>query len=150
TEIVHRHGIDPTRLKIELTESTVLDNVDATTEKMHQLKKLGISFSMDDFGTGYSSLAYLQRLPLNQLKIDQSFVRDLSDDENDATIVRAIISLGVNLGLNVIAEGVETDAQRSFLIQHNCLAFQGYLFSKPLPLDGFLKLLALDSSKNPA
>ncbi|MEB0029405.1 EAL domain-containing protein [Undibacterium sp. RTI2.1] len=149
TEIVHRHGIDPTRLKIELTESTVLDNVDATTEKMHQLKKLGISFSMDDFGTGYSSLAYLQRLPLNQLKIDQSFVRDLSDDENDATIVRAIISLGVNLGLNVIAEGVETDAQRSFLIQHNCLAFQGYLFSKPLPLDGFLKLLALDSSKNP-
>ncbi|MFZ6843439.1 bifunctional diguanylate cyclase/phosphodiesterase [Undibacterium sp. RuTC16W] len=141
SEIVSRHGIDPTRLKIELTESTVLDNVDATTEKMHELKKLGISFSMDDFGTGYSSLAYLQRLPLNQLKIDQSFVRDLSDDENDATIVRAIISLGTNLGLNVIAEGVETSAQRSFLIEHNCYAFQGYLFSKPVPMDGFLKLL---------
>lgn len=141
SEIVSRHDIDPTRLKIELTESTVLDNVDATTEKMHELKKLGISFSMDDFGTGYSSLAYLQRLPLNQLKIDQSFVRDLSDDENDATIVRAIISLGTNLGLNVIAEGVETSAQRSFLIEHNCYAFQGYLFSKPVPMDGFLKLL---------
>lgn len=141
TEIVKRHQIDPTRLKIELTESTILDNVDATTEKMHQLKKLGIAFSMDDFGTGYSSLAYLQRLPLNQLKIDQSFVRDLSHDENDATIVRAIISLGVNLGLNVIAEGVETSAQRAFLIAHNCYAFQGYYFSKPLPLEGFLALL---------
>lgn len=141
SEIIQRHKIDPTRLKIELTESTVLDNVDATTEKMHELKKLGIAFSMDDFGTGYSSLAYLQRLPLNQLKIDQSFVRDLSHDENDATIVRAIISLGVNLGLNVIAEGVETSAQRAFLIAHNCYAFQGYYFSKPLPLEGFLALL---------
>ena len=141
SEIIHRHKIDATRLKIELTESTVLDNVDATTEKMHELKKLGIAFSMDDFGTGYSSLAYLQRLPLNQLKIDQSFVRDLSHDENDATIVRAIISLGVNLGLNVIAEGVETSAQRAFLIAHNCYAFQGYYFSKPLPLEGFLALL---------
>ncbi|MFZ6760169.1 EAL domain-containing protein [Undibacterium sp. Ji50W] len=141
SEIVGRHQIDATRLKIELTESTILDNVDATTEKMHQLKKLGIAFSMDDFGTGYSSLAYLQRLPLNQLKIDQSFVRDLNHDENDATIVRAIISLGVNLGLNVIAEGVETSAQRAFLIEHNCFAFQGYFFSRPLPLEGFLALL---------
>lgn len=140
-EIVKRHQIDPTRLKIELTESTVLDNVEATTEKMRQLKQHGIVFSMDDFGTGYSSLAYLQRLPLNQLKIDQSFVRDISDDENDATIVRTIISLGTNLGLNVIAEGVETDAQRNFLIEHNCYAFQGYYFSKPLPLSGFTALL---------
>lgn len=150
SDIVRKHGINPTRLKIELTESTILDNVDATTEKMHQLKKLGIEFSMDDFGTGYSSLAYLQRLPLNQLKIDQSFVRDLSDDENDATIVRAIISLGINLGLNVIAEGVETVEQRSFLIEHNCFAFQGYLFSKPVPIDGLLDLFAqleMDSKK---
>ncbi len=138
---VQRHQIDPTRLKIELTESTVLDNVEATTEKMQQLKQHGIVFSMDDFGTGYSSLAYLQRLPLNQLKIDQSFVRDISDDENDATIVRTIISLGTNLGLNVIAEGVETDAQRNYLIEHNCYAFQGYFFSKPLPLEGFTELL---------
>lgn len=146
--MIKRHQIDPTRLKIELTESTILDNVDATTEKMHQLKKLGIAFSMDDFGTGYSSLAYLQRLPLNQLKIDQSFVRDLSHDENDATIVRAIISLGINLGLNVIAEGVETSAQRAFLIAHNCYAFQGYYFSKPLPLEGFLALLNKPVSNN--
>jgi diguanylate cyclase (GGDEF)-like protein/PAS domain S-box-containing protein len=142
TEIVQSSQIDPTRLKIELTESTILDNVDLTTEKMHHLKKLGIAFSMDDFGTGYSSLAYLQKLPLNQLKIDQSFVHDISDDENDATIVRAIISLGINLGLNVIAEGVETLEQRHFLVAHHCLAFQGYLFSKPLPildLENFLE-----------
>ncbi|MFZ6819058.1 bifunctional diguanylate cyclase/phosphodiesterase [Undibacterium sp. Ji22W] len=146
TEIVRLHNINPSRLKIELTESTILDNVDATTEKMQQLKKLGIAFSMDDFGTGYSSLAYLQKLPLNQLKIDQSFVRDLSDDENDATIVRAIISLGLNLGLDVIAEGVETVAQRRFLIEHNCLTFQGYLYSKPIPIEGLDALLAGDSS----
>lgn len=140
-EIVQRHGINPARLEIELTESTILDNVEATTEKMHELKKLGIAFSMDDFGTGYSSLAYLQRLPLNQLKIDQSFVRDLSHDENDATIVRTIISLGNNLGLNVIAEGVETDAQRNFLIKHHCNAFQGYLFSEPLSPEAFERFL---------
>jgi diguanylate cyclase (GGDEF)-like protein/PAS domain S-box-containing protein len=146
TEIVRLHNINPSRLKIELTESTILDNVDATTEKMQQLKKLGIAFSMDDFGTGYSSLAYLQKLPLNQLKIDQSFVRDLNDDENDATIVRAIISLGINLGLDVIAEGVETVAQRRFLIEHNCLTFQGYLYSKPIPIEGLDALLAGDSS----
>lgn len=146
TETVRLHQIDPSRLKIELTESTILDNVDATTEKMQQLKKLGIAFSMDDFGTGYSSLAYLQKLPLNQLKIDQSFVRDLSDDESDATIVRAIISLGLNLGLDVIAEGVETVAQRRFLIEHNCLTFQGYLYSKPIPIECLEKLLEEHSS----
>jgi diguanylate cyclase (GGDEF)-like protein/PAS domain S-box-containing protein len=142
TEMVRRHAINPAHLKIELTESTILDNVDATTEKMSQLGKSGIRFSMDDFGTGYSSLAYLQRLPLNQLKIDQSFVRDLSEDENDATIVRTIISLGVNLGLHVIAEGVETEAQHKFLLAHHCHAFQGYLFSKPLPLDDFMMLVS--------
>ncbi|AZP11715.1 EAL domain-containing protein [Undibacterium parvum] len=143
SHIVHKHQIDASRLKIELTESTILDNVDATTEKMHQLKKLGIAFSMDDFGTGYSSLAYLQRLPLNQLKIDQSFVRDINLDENDATIVRAIIALGINLGLNVIAEGVETAAQRSFLIENHCYSFQGYLFSKPIPAEAFQALIAM-------
>lgn len=146
SHIVHKHQIDATRLKIELTESTILDNVEATTEKMHQLKKLGIAFSMDDFGTGYSSLAYLQRLPLNQLKIDQSFVRDINLDENDATIVRAIISLGINLGLNVIAEGVETAAQRSFLIENQCFSFQGYLFSKPIPAEAFQALLAMQKT----
>lgn len=146
TAMVRRHAINPARLKIELTESTVLDNVDATTEKMSQLGKIGIGFSMDDFGTGYSSLAYLQRLPLDQLKIDRSFVRDLSEDENDATIVRTIISLGVNLGLHVIAEGVETEAQHNFLLAHHCHAFQGYLFSRPLPLRDFM-LLASQQDK---
>jgi EAL domain-containing protein (putative c-di-GMP-specific phosphodiesterase class I) len=146
TAMVRRHAINPARLKIELTESTVLDNVDATTEKMSQLGKIGIGFSMDDFGTGYSSLAYLQRLPLDQLKIDRSFVGDLSEDENDATIVRTIISLGVNLGLHVIAEGVETEAQHNFLLAHHCHAFQGYLFSRPLPLRDFM-LLASQQDK---
>ncbi len=146
TDIIKKQGINPSLLKIELTESTVLDDVESTTRKMHQLKSLGVGFSMDDFGTGYSSLAYLQRLPLNQIKIDQSFVRDISDDENDATIVRTIISLGLNLGLNVIAEGVETLAQRDFLIQHHCLAFQGYLFARPLPIEGFHAMFALPNT----
>ncbi|WP_374518555.1 bifunctional diguanylate cyclase/phosphodiesterase [Undibacterium squillarum] len=139
--MIQQYAFPPDRLKIELTESTVLDDVDTTIRTMQDLRKLGVGFSMDDFGTGYSSLAYLQKLPLTQLKIDQSFVRDLSEDENDATIVRAIISLGVNLGLDVIAEGVETDAQREFLMSHHCNAFQGYLFSRPLPLPEFEKLV---------
>jgi diguanylate cyclase (GGDEF)-like protein/PAS domain S-box-containing protein len=127
-----------THLKLELTESIVLENVDATIEKMHMLRSLGISFSMDDFGTGYSSLAYLQKLPLAQLKIDQSFIRDLAEDGNDAAITRAIITLGESLGLEVIAEGVENEVQRAFLARNNCHAFQGYLFAKPMPADAFL------------
>ncbi len=135
TDLIYANQFEASHLKIELTETTVLDNVDATTAKMHELRKLGVVFSMDDFGTGYSSLAYLQKLPLNQIKIDQSFIRDLNDDESDATIVRSIIALGNNLGLDVIAEGVETVAQRRFLIEHNCLTFQGYLYSKPIPVE---------------
>jgi EAL domain-containing protein (putative c-di-GMP-specific phosphodiesterase class I) len=131
-------GARATHLKLELTESIVLENVDATIEKMHMLRSLGISFSMDDFGTGYSSLAYLQKLPLAQLKIDQSFIRDLAEDGNDAAITRAIITLGESLGLEVIAEGVENEVQRAFLARNNCHAFQGYLFAKPMPADAFL------------
>ena len=134
-------GINPARLKIELTESMVLDNVSDTITKMHALKALGVSFSMDDFGTGHSSLSYLKQLPLDQLKIDQSFVRDLATDPNDAAIVRAIITLGQTFGLNVIAEGVETEAQREFLELNGCHAFQGYLFSRPLPPEAFEKFL---------
>ncbi len=141
-QVVVSSGIDPTRLKIELTESLVLDNVNDSITKMHALKDMGIGLSMDDFGTGYSSLSYLKQLPLDQLKIDQSFVRDIATDPNDAAIVQAIITMGQAFGLSVIAEGVETEAQRLFLDLHGCHAFQGYLFSRPVPieqLDSILK-----------
>ena len=126
--------INPTRLKLELTESVVLDNVDLVIERMQQLNSFGVNFCLDDFGTGYSSLSYLKRLPLHQVKIDQSFVRDVTVDPNDAAIVRAILAMSQTLGLQVIAEGVETQAQRDFLMQNECVAFQGYLFGKPLPI----------------
>ena len=140
-EVLARTGIDPTRLKLELTESLVLDNVEDTIEKMHVLKALGVGFSMDDFGTGYSSLSYLKRLPLEQLKIDQSFVRDIAVDINDTAIVQTIITMGRTLGMNVIAEGVETEEQHDFLQRNGCHAFQGYLFSRPVPLEEFEQLL---------
>ncbi|TXT40192.1 MAG: PAS/PAC sensor-containing diguanylate cyclase/phosphodiesterase [Comamonadaceae bacterium] len=129
------------RLKLELTESLVLDDVNDTIRKMHVLKAMGVSFSMDDFGTGYSSLSYLTKLPLDQLKIDQSFVYNLPDSANDALVVQAIINLAQSLGLNVIAEGVETEAQRQFLEQHGCPLCQGYLFSKPVPYEAFAALV---------
>ena len=134
-------GAKPSQLKLELTESTVLENVEDTIAKMREIKLLGVSFSMDDFGTGYSSLQYLKRLPLDQIKIDKSFVTDITSDANDAAIVQAIIAMTEALGLNVIAEGVETEAQRDFLDKHGCHAFQGYLFSKPVPLGQFEELL---------
>ena len=130
-------GAKPSHLKLELTESVVLENVEDTIAKMRELKLLGVSFSMDDFGTGYSSLQYLKRLPLDQIKIDQSFVRDITTDPNDAAIVQTIIAMTEALGLNVIAEGVETDEQLEFLDLRGCHAFQGYLFSMPVPLAQF-------------
>jgi diguanylate cyclase (GGDEF)-like protein/PAS domain S-box-containing protein len=135
------YRINPARLKIELTESLVLDNISDTIARMHALKASGISFSMDDFGTGYSSLTYLKQLPLDQLKIDRSFVRDVVSDPSDAAIVKAIITLGQTFGLHVIAEGVETTAQHEFLEQHGCDAYQGYLFSKPVPIEEFNLLM---------
>ncbi len=137
TEVIRRTGADPSRLKLEITESILLDDVEIIIAKMQKLQKFGISFSLDDFGTGYSSLAYLKRLPLSQLKIDQSFVRDVLSDPNDATFARTIITLGQSLGLNVIAEGVETEEQLKFLSDHHCNGFQGFWFSKPLPLAEF-------------
>jgi EAL domain-containing protein (putative c-di-GMP-specific phosphodiesterase class I) len=127
----------PSHLKLELTESVVLEHVEDTIAKMGELKLLGISFSMDDFGTGYSSLQYLKLLPLDQLKIDQGFVRDIATDPNDAAIVQTIIAMTEALGLNVIAEGVETRAQQEFLEQRGCHAYQGYFFGRPVPLAQF-------------
>ncbi|MCK9388760.1 MAG: EAL domain-containing protein [Sulfuritalea sp.] len=130
-------GANPGKLKLELTESLLLDNVEDIIEKMTALKAKGIGFSLDDFGTGYSSLSYLKRLPLDQLKIDQSFVRDVLTDPNDATIARTIVALAQSMGLAVIAEGVETVAQQEFLAANGCNAYQGYLFGRPMPAAEF-------------
>lgn len=127
-------GAPAQSLKLELTESLVLENVEATITKMLTLRALGVRFSMDDFGTGYSSLQYLKRLPLDQLKIEQSFVRDITTDSDDAVIVQTIIAMGRALRLEVIAEGVETREQQAFLRAQGCSAYQGYLFSKPMPI----------------
>jgi EAL domain-containing protein (putative c-di-GMP-specific phosphodiesterase class I) len=130
-------GAKPENFKIELTESAVVDNVEEVIRKMNELRASGISFSIDDFGTGYSSLSYLKRLPLDQLKIDQSFVRDILTDPNDAAIAKMVIALANSLGLSVMAEGVETEAQRVFLAGLGCNNYQGYLLSRPLPIHEF-------------
>jgi diguanylate cyclase (GGDEF)-like protein/PAS domain S-box-containing protein len=128
-------------LKLEITEGIVIQNIDDTVGKMLRLKKHGVSFAMDDFGTGYSSLTYLKRLPVDMLKIDQSFVRDATHDPNDAEIIRAIVAMARSLGLALIAEGVEQQDQLDFLQAQDCHLYQGYLFSKPLPQDAFRELL---------
>ncbi|MES2879976.1 MAG: EAL domain-containing protein [Pseudomonadota bacterium] len=135
--VLEATGANPAYLKLELTESLVLEDVEDTIEKMQAIKLLGVKFSMDDFGTGYSSLAYLAQLPLDQIKIDQSFVRKLPGKRNEEIITRTIIAMGRGLEMNVIAEGVETEAQRNFLELYGCHAYQGYLFSRPLPLNEF-------------
>jgi len=136
-DLLERSRIDPRRLKLELTESLVVDNSAEAIAKMNAVKALGVGFAMDDFGTGYSSLAYLKRLPLDQLKIDQSFVRDLATNPSDAVIVQTIIGMALNLGLDVVAEGVETEEQRDFLLRHGCTGFQGFLFGRPVPVAEF-------------
>jgi EAL domain-containing protein (putative c-di-GMP-specific phosphodiesterase class I) len=140
-EVIRETGINAQLLKLELTESVVLDNVDDTIAKMTELKATGVRFSMDDFGTGFSSLAYLTRLPMDQLKIDQSFVRNIGIQHSDGVIVQTIIGMARNLALEVIAEGVETSAQHEFLALHGCYLYQGYLFGRPTPLAEFEALL---------
>ncbi|MGY2930633.1 diguanylate cyclase (GGDEF)-like protein/PAS domain S-box-containing protein [Bradyrhizobium sp. GM6.1] len=138
--IIEQTGGNPHRLKIELTESTLVSNVDDVIAKMGKLKAIGIGFSLDDFGTGYSALSYLKRLPLDQLKIDRSFVKDVLVDSNDAAIAQMIIALSRSLGLSVIAEGVETEEQYAFLARHGQLSYQGYLFGRPMPAEDFVSL----------
>ena len=144
-ELLDRTGANPRKLKLELTESMLVDNVEEVIANMNVLKDLGVGFSLDDFGTGYSSLSYLKRLPLDQIKIDQSFVRDVLTDPNDAAIVRTIVALAQSLGLSVIAEGVETEPQRDYLANHGCHAYQGYLYGRPLPLEQFESQTLVDA-----
>jgi EAL domain-containing protein (putative c-di-GMP-specific phosphodiesterase class I) len=140
-EIVQRYGIDPTKLKLELTESMLVDDFANIVDKMNTLSKLGIHFSLDDFGTGYSSLQYLKKLPLSQLKIDQSFVQEININPSDFAITRTIIAMAHSLDLSVIAEGVETKEQLQCLLDIDCNQFQGYLFGKPMPIEAFDALL---------
>ncbi|MFA5985647.1 MAG: EAL domain-containing protein [Methylococcaceae bacterium] len=136
-QILSHHPLNPNRLKLELTESLVLENIGDTIIKMQQLREMGVSFSLDDFGTGYSSLNYLTKLPFDQLKIDQSFVRNINKQKSDAIIVQTIIGMANNLGIESIAEGVETEEQYTFLSQHGCNLYQGFLFGRPVPLEQF-------------
>lgn len=148
TQALARTQAPTDKLKIEITESTIVEDVQQAINKMKAVQMLGVTFALDDFGTGYSSLQYLKRLPLNQIKIDQSFVRDLESDADDRAIVKTIIGMGQVLGLSVIAEGVETPKQQQILIKKGCHQFQGYLFSKPLPLTQ-LQHWVNDSSPQP-
>ena len=134
---INKYHINPRQLTLELTERVVITNIEDTINKMQALKNMGVGISIDDFGTGYSSLTYLKQLPLNQLKIDQSFIRDINTDPNDAIIVQTIIAMANHLGLDVIAEGVENEAQKDFLLKHGCQQFQGHYFSKPLSATEF-------------
>lgn len=132
-KVISDTGADASRLKLEITESMLVTDMDQAIARMGQLKQAGIRFSIDDFGTGYSSLQYLQQLPLDQLKIDQSFVRGLPEDTSSLAIIRAVIAMATSLGLEVIAEGVETEVQRDILLANGCALYQGYLYAKPLP-----------------
>lgn len=136
---IKQSGINASRLKLEITENLLIDKPEQVAKRMNKLRLLGLQFSLDDFGTGYASLSYLKLLPIHQLKIDQSFVRDLPDDQDDIAIIKTIIALGDSLELDVIAEGVETQAQAKLLTELGCLQFQGYYFGYPLPVEDYLE-----------
>ncbi|MBC7437818.1 MAG: EAL domain-containing protein [Bdellovibrionales bacterium] len=140
-EAIQHSGISPYRLKLELTETLLAEGMEVTIAKMGTLKKMGVTLALDDFGMGYSALSSLKRIPLDQLKIDKTFVRDILFDPNDAAIARAIVAMAQSLGLGVMAEGVETEAQRAFLARQGCHCYQGYLFCKPLPIDELEKFM---------
>ena len=135
--LIETYAIDVRRLELELTETLIVHDIDDLMAKMAVLVERGVRFSLDDFGTGFSSLSHLKRLPLNTLKIDRSFISDVLTDANSQAIVRTVIAMAQSMGMTVIAEGVETEAQQQFLLSNGCMQFQGYLFSKPLPLASF-------------
>lgn len=141
--IIQHYAVRPHRLKLEITESQLMENIDDAIEKMHALRKLGVRFSMDDFGTGYSSLTSLKKLPIDQLKIDRSFVNDILQNDDDTIIVQTIIAMANKMHLEVIAEGVETEQQRDFLIQNGCTLHQGYFYGKPMPLARFVESIVV-------
>ena len=146
-EVLDRSGVNPGRMTLELTESLMLENVAETVQKMEAIRKLGVRFSLDDFGTGYSSLTYLKRLPLSELKIDQTFVQEMTTDKNDAALIRTIIGMAENLSLQVLAEGVETQLQLDALLAMGCNAYQGFLFSKPVSRSEFESLAGSDAGE---
>jgi EAL domain-containing protein (putative c-di-GMP-specific phosphodiesterase class I) len=141
-DILAETGLDPQLLNIEITESTVMHNAEEAIKALHALRATGVSLSVDDFGTGYSSLSYLKRLPLDHLKVDRSFVQDIPGDHDSVAITRAVIDLAHGLELEVVAEGVETEEQREFLLAQGCDYAQGYLFSKPIDAAAFAELIA--------
>jgi EAL domain-containing protein (putative c-di-GMP-specific phosphodiesterase class I) len=141
TRIMQEVGLEPEALELELTESIIMQSSHDTLAVMQRLSELGVTFSIDDFGTGYSNLAYLKRFPVDVLKVDRSFVKDIPDDLDDAAIADAIITMAHSLGMQVIAEGVETEQQRVFMRSHGCDAMQGFFFSRPLPVEEVSQLL---------
>jgi EAL domain-containing protein (putative c-di-GMP-specific phosphodiesterase class I) len=143
-QILGETGLEPGRLDLELTESIVVGDFDAVAQDLQQLLDLGVHISIDDFGTGYSSLSYVKKFPVDRLKIDQSFVRNLTTDGNDAAIIRAIVTLGHSLNLSVVAEGVETAEQLARLRAEGCDEVQGYYFGRPMPAEDFVAMLRSD------
>ena len=139
-KIFDESGVDPALIELEITESSLMHNTDEAVVLLNALKKTGLRISIDDFGTGYSSLAYLKRFPVDTLKIDRTFVRDIAVDESDAAIARAIITMAHQLSLKVVAEGVETAEQLAFLVKNGCDEAQGFLFSRPVPADSLPSL----------
>jgi EAL domain-containing protein (putative c-di-GMP-specific phosphodiesterase class I) len=150
SDVLRETGLEARYLEIELTESAVMHDADQFIAMLNQLNDLGVQISIDDFGTGYSSLSYLKRFPVDRLKVDRSFVHDIANDVDDATIVRTVIALGHNLGLKVVAEGVETEQQLEFLRANHCDELQGYYFGMPMPVDEFVEVLrAGETLRNP-
>jgi predicted signal transduction protein with EAL and GGDEF domain len=149
--VLKETGLEPDWLELEITESVIMQNFETTIDQLIRLMNLGVQISIDDFGTGYSSLNYLKKLPIHSLKIDRSFVKDIEEDSDNSAIVSAVIAMAHNLKLEVVAEGVETEAQLAFLRLHRCNKIQGYLFSRPLPADEIERLLfeeTLEDTKN--